>query len=194
MQCGNLFFCIGTLLSNYINVLYKICYSMRIYNTSLHAICLILCSGYHSCPWAITYTYMFVRNVNCDGRKWAGYAMGGCSCALSCLHMNMPRSGLIPKRLARRRLFCALPAEYPANAEVEARECASADNLYDEQQPSARCGDEQLLGKGRVPAASRHATLHLVPDCLQKNSHNAEDIIPDRVAQLQSLHTCLSAY
>ena len=37
----------------------------------------------------------------------------------------MPRSVLIPKTLARRQLFRALPAEYPANAEVEARECAS---------------------------------------------------------------------
>ena len=107
MPCGNLFFCIGTLLSNYINVLYKICYSMRIYYTSLHAICLILCSGYHSCPWAITYTYMFVRNVNCDGRKWAGYAMGGCSCALSWLHMNMPSSAHTQEACPSAAILCS---------------------------------------------------------------------------------------
>ena len=58
----------------------------------------------------------------------------------------------IPARLARRRLFRALPAEYPANTEVEAHERPSADDLYDEQQVSAHCGEEQLLGKGNMPA------------------------------------------
>ena len=32
----------------------------------------------------------------------------------------------------------------------------------------------------------------LSTDCLQKNSHNVEDAIPERVTRLQSLHTCLS--
>ena len=51
--------------------------------------------------------------------------------------MNMPCNVCILERLARQRLFCALPAEYPANTEVEAREHASADDPYDEQQVSA---------------------------------------------------------
>ena len=54
----------------------------------------------------------------------------------------------IPKRLAGRQLFHALPAEYPANTEVEARKCASADDLYDEQQVYVCCAEEQLVGEG----------------------------------------------
>ena len=67
--------------------------------------------------------------------------------------MKMPCNERIPARLARRWLFHALPAEYLANTEVEARECESADDSYTEQQVSACCGQEQLqsLGKGRVP-------------------------------------------
>ena len=48
--------------------------------------------------------------------------------------MNMPRNVCIPKRLAHWQLFRALPAEYPVNTEVEARERASTDDSYDEQQ------------------------------------------------------------
>ena len=66
--------------------------------------------------------------------------------------MNRAPFVRITARLARLRLFCALPAEYPANTEVEARERASADDSYNEQQVSVRCSEEQLLGKGCAPA------------------------------------------
>ena len=62
--------------------------------------------------------------------------------------MNMPRTVHIPKRLAGWQLFLALPAEYPANTEVEARKRASPDDLYDEQQVCVRCAEEQLVGEG----------------------------------------------
>ena len=103
------------------------------------------------CNLHCIYRYMYVRNVNGDGRKWEGYARGGCSCT-SWLPMNLVCTMCIPVRLARWRLFCALPPEYLANTEVEVRECASAYASYDEQQVSACCVKEQLLGKGRAPA------------------------------------------
>ena len=101
---------------------------------------------------------------------------------------TVPCNVRIPKKLARQRLFRALPAEYPANTEVEAHERASGDNLYAEQQVSAHCAKEQLIAEGT------HACYADVqsPDSLWKNSHNAEDTIPERVTRLQSLHTRLS--
>ena len=73
--------------------------------------------------------YIYVRNTNGDGRKWAGYSGGDYSCTA---HEHAPVC--IPKRLAHWQLFRALPAEYPVNTEVEARERASTDDSYDEQQ------------------------------------------------------------
>ena len=74
----------------------------------------------------------------------AAVAQAGCS--------EPPLYVRIPARLARRRLFRALPAEYQANTEVEVCERTSADDSYVEQQVPANCGEEQLLGKGRAPA------------------------------------------
>ena len=122
--------------------------------------------------------YICVCNANGDGRKQEGYARGGCSCA-SWLPVNLPHNVCIPARLTRRWLFRALPAEYPANTEVEAREHASADDSYDEQQVSACCAEEQFIGKG--PHACYVDCLS--PDCLQRNNHNAEDTILDHVAR-----------
>ena len=73
----------------------------------------------------------------------AAVAEAGCS--------EPPLYVRIPARLARRRLFRALPAEYQANTEVEVHERTSADDSYVEQQVPARCGEEQLLGKGGAP-------------------------------------------
>ena len=86
----------------------------------------------------------YLITATCGGVMW-----DGCSCA-SCLLMNLPHNVHIPARLACRRPFRAIPADYPTNTEVEARERASADDLYYDQQVSACCGKEQLLGKGRA--------------------------------------------
>ena len=92
--------------------------------------------------------------------------------------MNMPCNERIPERLARRRLFHALPAEYLTNTEVEAREYESADDSYAEQQVSVLWpGTAAVIGEG--PRACY--TDHLAPDCLQKNNHNVEDTIPECV-------------
>ena len=123
----------------------------------------------------------YLITATCGGVMW-----DGSSCA-SWLLMNLPHNVRIPPRLACRRPFCALPADYPTNTEVEARERASAADSYDDQQVSAHCGKEQLLGKGRAGYADG-----LSVDCLRKNNHNVDDTIPERVTWLQSLHTHLS--
>ena len=86
--------------------------------------------------WAV---YIYIHKGWLQLRKLAAYE----SCPFN-VHM--------PKRLAHRRLFHALPVEYPANTEMEACEHASADNSYAEHRSLCVVPRNSLLGKGRIPA------------------------------------------
>ena len=104
------------------------------------------------------------------------------------------------------RLFRTIPAEYPANAKVEAREHASADDSYDEQQVSARCGEEQLLGKGRAPA-TRMVYLQIASGRITTTSRTlfqsvlrcckafaCASLLPINCAPALSLSSCLAHF